>query len=200
MELAQDIREDLGWLHAGELLIQSLVFESEVIVIESQLVEKRCVKIADMDGVLGDVVAEVIGIAVDQTAFDTATGHPHCEGTWMVVATVVRFGERSLGVNRAAEFTAPDDEGVFEHAPLFKILNEGPAGLVDIFALRLDVRRKVAVLVPSAMEDLHELDASFHHAAGEEAGAGERAGGLGLWAIHFADFFRLAGEVAQFGD
>jgi len=94
--LAQDFFDDAGWFDAGELLVEALVIEGELVVINSQLVKDGGVKVADVDGILGDVVAEVIGLAVNLSAFDAATGHPHREGTRVVIATVIRLGQGAL--------------------------------------------------------------------------------------------------------
>jgi hypothetical protein len=68
-------------------------------------------------------------------AFDAAAGHPHREAARVVVAAVV-LGVRPPGlVARAAEFAAPDDEGVVEHAALLQVLDQAGAGLVDVAAL-----------------------------------------------------------------
>ena len=108
-----------------------------------------------------------------QAAFDAGAGHPHGEAARVVVAAVVRLGERALRVDRAAEFAAPDHEGVFEHAARLEVEQQAGAGLVGLLALAGDVLRQVAVLVPAAVEDLHHADAAFDHAAGEQAGSGE---------------------------
>ena len=69
-------------------------------------------------GILDDVVAEVVGLAVDRAALRAAAGHPHGEAARVMVAAVVLVGQAALRVDRAAEFAAPDDERVVEHAAL----------------------------------------------------------------------------------
>src|ERR1043165_1400811 len=57
--------DDLGLLHAGELGVEALVAVGQALVVEAELVEDRRVEVADVDGILDDVVAEVVGLAVD---------------------------------------------------------------------------------------------------------------------------------------
>jgi len=48
-----------------------------------------------------------------------------------VVAAVVGSAIALAIVRGTAEFAAPDDEGVIEHAALFEVLEEGGDGFVD---------------------------------------------------------------------
>src|SRR6185312_2176029 len=47
--------------HPGELLIEALEAEGELLVVDAEAVEHRGVQVADVDGVDGDVVAEIVG-------------------------------------------------------------------------------------------------------------------------------------------
>ena len=67
--------------------------------------------VVDGARVLGGVVTEVVGGAVDVPAFDAAAGHPDGEAVGVVVATITALSEGC-----AAEFTSPDDEGGVEEA------------------------------------------------------------------------------------
>src|SRR5262249_44164474 len=96
------------------------------------------------------------GLAVDHAAFDAAAGHPDGEATRVMVASVVVAGQLSLAVDRAAELAAPDHERVVEQAALLEIRDERVARLIDIAALVGQVGGEVQVLVPTAVENLHE--------------------------------------------
>lgn len=95
-DLAENVSDDLGGFDAGELLVEALIFEGELVVVDSELVKDGGVEVADVDGVLGDVVAEVVGLAIDFATFDAAASHPHGEGARVVIAAVVCFGEGAL--------------------------------------------------------------------------------------------------------
>ena len=64
----------------------------------------RGVQVVDVDPVLDDVEAEVVGLAERDARLDAAAGQPHGEGVGVVVAAVVA----ALDHRRAAELAAPD--------------------------------------------------------------------------------------------
>ena len=64
-DLRDQFFDDLGLLHAGQLLIQPLVAVGELGVVDAQELQHGGVEVADVDGVFDDVVREVIGLAVD---------------------------------------------------------------------------------------------------------------------------------------
>ena len=73
-------------------------------------------EVADVDGVLYDVVAHLVGFPINLAALDAAAGHPDGEGFAVVVAAVFVAVGVALRVGRAAEFAAPDDQGFVEQA------------------------------------------------------------------------------------
>ena len=85
-------------------------------------------EIVHVDAALNDVVAVVVGDAMRVARFDTASGHPDGKALGMVVAPEVGGIEFALAVVRAAEFTAPDDEGVLEEPALFQVRDKGGGG------------------------------------------------------------------------
>src|SRR5262249_40231272 len=100
--------------------------------------------------------------------------------------------------DRAAELAAPDDERIVEQAALLEVADESGGGLVDVAALAADLGGQIAVLVPAAMEELHEADAALDHAAGEKAVAGEAAVVVtAVDAVHLSNVPRLARQVGQ---
>ena len=52
---------------------------------------------------------------------------------------------------RPAEFTAPNDDCVVEHSPLFQILDQGCGGAVHVGGVLADEFDEVVVMVPIAM-------------------------------------------------
>ena len=168
-------------------------------MVEAEAVEDRRMQVAHVDGVLDDVVRELVGLAVDGPALDAGAGGPDAEIARVVVAAVVGLGQAALRVDRAAELAAPDDQRVVEHAALLQVLDQGPGGAVDVLALRLDVVGQVAVLVPAAVEDLHEAHAALDQAARREAAVGERPAVAGIRAVQVERRVGLLGEVGQLG-
>ena len=97
-------------LHARQPRIQPLELVAEALMVDAALVEDRGVDVVQVRGVGGDVVAEVIALAVGGAAFDAAAGHPHAEVSRMVIATVIRLRQTALRIDCPAKFTSPDDE------------------------------------------------------------------------------------------
>src|SRR5262245_22062246 len=65
-----------------------------------------------------DVVAVIIGSAVGNARFDAAAGQPNAKAARMMIAPVVILRQLALGIARAAELAAPDDQCILEHAAL----------------------------------------------------------------------------------
>ena len=107
-------------------------------MVDAELVQQRGVEVVDVDGILDDVVAEVVRLADDVAALDAGAGHPEAEAARVMVAAVVVLGERALRIDGAAELAAPDDERVVEQAALFQIGEQRGGGLVGVVALALD--------------------------------------------------------------
>ena len=95
---------------------------------------------------------------------------------------MVKYSLSFSGVipNLAAEFAAPDDESVLQHAFLLEVGEERGEGLVDFRGATAEIGFQVVVVIPSAVPDLHEADALFQQAAGDEHLAAL------LWRLQFA--------------
>src|SRR4051794_28213960 len=111
-------------VHVGQTVVAALIFERQARVIDAQQMEDGGVQVVHMHGVGGDVVGEVIGLAEGEAGLDAGAGQPDGEAAGMVIAAIIVGGERPLTVNRAAEFTAPDDERVVQKAALLEIGDE----------------------------------------------------------------------------
>ena len=192
-ELGEDFLDDFA-VDVGEAEVSALGTVGEFGVVEAEEVKEGGVEVVDVDFVLHGVEAEFVGFAEGGTALDAAAGEPHGEGVGVVVAAVVA----ALDHGGAAEFAAPDDEGVLEEAALFEILNEGGAGLIDVLAVLLQPADEVAVLVPGFVEKFDEADAAFDESSGEEAVVGE-GGFAGGGTVELLDVFGFAGDVGDFG-
>src|SRR5271169_4470549 len=116
-----------------------------------------------------DVVAVLVRAAMHRPGFDAAARHPDGETAGMMVAPVIVLGEFALRIAGAAEFAAPDDEGVVEHAALLEVLDERGAGLVRFPRLDLYPGGQVIVLVPALVIKLNEPNATLGQAACQEA-------------------------------
>ena len=110
-----------------------------------------------------------------------------------------------MGEGKAAELTAPDDEGVFEEAALFEIAEEAGNGGVGFASELAVVSFDVVVAVPAALVfhsagvDLHKANAAFDHAAGGEALAGEVSAVFFVDAVEFLDVFGFGIDIKSLG-
>src|SRR5665213_4181381 len=123
-------------------------------MVDAEAVQDRGVERVDVDRILHDVVAEVVGLAIDHARLDAAAGHPDREAARVMIAAIILARQRALTVDRAAEFAAPDDERLIEQAALLQVGEQAITRSIDIAALDRQVGGEVAMLVPAAMEDL----------------------------------------------
>ena len=89
MELRNQFVDYLRRHYASEPLIKALILEVESFVVVAELVQHRCMEVANVNRIFHDVVAEVVGFAINRAAFETAARHPHREAARMMVAAVV---------------------------------------------------------------------------------------------------------------
>ena len=195
MGLGEDAGDDLPVVGgADEALVEALVGVVEVVGVDAEEVEDGGLEVADADGVLGGVVSDVVGFAVD-AGFDACAGHPHGEGVGVVVAADEAFFEFGVFVvlhhGGASEFAAPDDEGFIEEAALFEVFEEagdgevGVAGVFVVVVFEVAVGVPVVVVVGAAGVDLDEGGAAFDEATGEEAFFAEVGGAFVVEAVEF---------------
>ena len=68
----------------------------EALVVDAHEFENGGMKVVDVDGVFDDAGAVIVSLAVGDSRFGSASGHPHREASWMMIATVVFLGEFAL--------------------------------------------------------------------------------------------------------
>ena len=107
--LSQNFFHDLS-VDVGETEVSSLEAVGELFVVEAEEVEEGGVEVVDVDFAVDHSEAEFVALAVDVPLLEAGAGHPHCEGFDVVVAA---DGFAVFAHWGAAEFSAPDDEGVF---------------------------------------------------------------------------------------
>src|SRR5262249_50036786 len=147
----------------------------------------RRVEVVQVDLFLDGVPAEIVGGAVGEAALCAAAGEPHGEAEGVVLAAVL-----SLGGGGAAEFAAPDDQGVVEEGAVFEVGQECGDGLIGGGAVGGELGAKAVVLVPElatgalgglGVVELDHANAALDEAAGEEALAAEVLGGGLVYAV-----------------
>ena len=129
-------RLDHFTVNVRQTVLTPLESIGETRVIDAEAVQDRSLEIVDMDGIFGDVEAELVGGPVDQTGFYSPAGHPDRERLSVVVTAVFVTSRRPLCVRCPAELPAPDHERVLEQTALFEIENERGTWLIDLMRNR----------------------------------------------------------------
>ena len=160
-------------------------------MVEAEEVQQRGVEIVDVDGVAGDVPAEVVGGAVNVSGVDAAARHPDRETARMMVAPIVGRGQLPLRIIGPPEFTAPHHQRIIQQPALFEIRYQSEAGLIDVFALPPDAARQAAVMIPSRMIELNKPDVALAQTAGQKTVGRERPGLLRFRPVEIEDALRL---------
>ena len=65
-------------------------------LVNAQQAQHRGVEVVDVDAALGDVVTEIVRLAIDQTRLHATAGHPRREATRMMVAPIIVRREFAL--------------------------------------------------------------------------------------------------------
>ena len=94
-------------------------------VVDPELVQDGCVKVADGDGIFDHAVTEFIGIAVAHAAADNASGKNRA----VTLDVVITSG--ALGHGSASEFSTPDDERVLEQIAILEVRDESRGAAVE---------------------------------------------------------------------
>lgn len=185
-------------MDVGEAEISSGVVIGEAFVVEAEEVEDGGLEVVDVDFILGDVEAEVIGLAIG-AGFGAAARHEGGESLRVVVAAgFASEGRIGFDHGGAAKFATPDDEGFVEKAVTFEVLDEGGGGLGGLFTVVLGGAFDIGVGVPAGVVDIDEADSALDHAAGEETGAGEGVL-VAVATVEVDGFVGLALKVHEFG-
>src|SRR6266567_789627 len=169
----QQSRNDACWRRACQLLIEPLELVSELVVIDAETVQDGGIEVAHMYGILDDVIAIVVCLAIGDSGPYAAARHPRGKATRMMIAAVVFRRQPALAVNGAAEFAGPDDECVVEQATPFQIGDERITTTIGFATDNGQHSRNVIVNIPSALVDLREAHSAFGHAPREQAVIGK---------------------------
>src|SRR5881394_237879 len=124
-------------MNVGQAEVAALKPVGELFMVDAEALENRRVQIMNVHRVLDDVVAVIVRLAVTDARFDAAAGHPDRVAASVMVAAIVVLLDLALAIDRAAEFTAPNDKCVVQQTALLEVLDQGGARLVGVLALFL---------------------------------------------------------------
>ena len=94
--LAEYFRHDSRLFNTGQLLIESLEFERESRMVDPHAMQNRGIQIIDVHRITNNVVAKIIGLAVNVASLDATACQPNTKVARMMVASIVVFGQCSL--------------------------------------------------------------------------------------------------------
>src|SRR5688572_14443077 len=117
-------------------------------------------KIVYMHRVFLNIITKFISFAI-YPGLNAAAGHPYGKTAWMMVPSIVVFGEGALAIVGPAEFAAPDYQRFIEQAALFQVGDQGGTGLVGILALSFDFAGQIAMRIPTLVIQLHKTNTIF---------------------------------------
>src|SRR6266545_5646780 len=147
-ELCEDALDRFA-VNIGEAEVATLETIDEFLVIDTQTAQDRGIEVVDVHGIFHDVVTELIGVAVADAGLDAAAGHPDRIAAPVMVAAVVVFFDFALAIDRAPEFTAPDNQCVVQQAALFEVFDQRGGGLVGVAALLANPPWQIVMLIPT---------------------------------------------------
>ena len=116
--LGEQVLDHFWMIHPGEALVEAKVAVGKALMIDTECLEDGSVEIIHMHRVFQNIVGVIIGKAVLHACLESATCNPGGEATPVVVTPVAVLGQFALGVNRTAEFTTEDDNGIIEQTSL----------------------------------------------------------------------------------
>ena len=104
-----------------EAFIQSSVEISQVVGIQSKLVQDGCMQAFDMEPVGFGLAPQFIRFPNADTPLDAACGHPHGESPGVVIAA---GSFPVLGRGLPAKFSTPHHEGFIQQSPLLQVFEQ----------------------------------------------------------------------------
>ena len=113
-DLGRNLREYFlndGTLYIGQSKIAPLVAIGQLFVQQSKAVQNRSVEVVNVNLILNDVEAELIGLADDLASFDAPTRKPKAERKRMVISALVPFLRvATLDQGCSPEFSGADNQ------------------------------------------------------------------------------------------
>ena len=123
--------------------------------------QDRRVQIVHMHGILGDIVAVFIGLAVDMSTPNPGPSDQCGKAARVVIPAVVIGRQSALRIDGPAELASPDDESIVEQASFFEVFDQGFGGLIGVTALEFDRVGQSSMMVPAHVKKLNESDIAF---------------------------------------
>ena len=139
---------DSRFFNASQSKIQTLEPVAELLMVDPHEMHHRGVKVANVDGILGHVVTEIVSCAVRCAGFHATAGHPDCVTSRMMIPSALGTVPFALTSDSATKLAPPDHQRVFQQTSLFKVQHQRCAGLIGISTSRRAPAAQPAVMIP----------------------------------------------------
>lgn len=135
-------------LNTGQSLIQSLKWEYQLLMIQSQGRQKRGVKVMHMDFVYNRLEPYFVGFTVVNSTAHTTARKPYGECMRIVISSrFVSF----LGDRKASELSSPNDECFVEEPSLFQVFKQGSHRLIGFKCESSVIADQICVAIPAQL-------------------------------------------------
>ena len=151
----------------GEAEIAPLKTKRQSLVIDPEAFQDRGIQIVNMNWILHDVVAVIIGRTITDPWLESTAGHPHGKAAAVMIATIIVVRKRALRIDCTSELAPKNNQRIFEQSALFQIHHKRRTRLIHILALSADLLGKIAVLIPATVHKLDKSHSALHHSASQ---------------------------------
>ena len=153
----------------GKSIVATSEAVSQAFVIDAKQMQDRGLQIVYVDGLFSDIEAEVVGTAVNVSLANTTSGEPDTEGLWMMVASVGLLTATDFAHGCSSKFSGHHDKCFIQQTALIEIVDESGDAAVGHFTVPAKSSSEIAVMIPRAVNQMHEANTAFHHSAGQQA-------------------------------
>ena len=101
-------------VNVSESQVATAVAVSQILVVQSHQVQHRSPQVVDVALILGDMVTELVGRAVNRTALHAPACQPNAIAIGVMVAPIA-----SLRKRRATELAGPDNQCIIKQTVCF---------------------------------------------------------------------------------
>ena len=131
-----------------ESFVQPVPLVHKIPVIHSQQVKQRGVEIMDAYPILRCLMADLIGITVNDPTFHATASHPKAETVGTMVASSGCASITDLRKRHSSKLASPDDQCVVEETALLKVLQQCCCRLVSLPATVAQAFVQIGMSIP----------------------------------------------------
>ena len=151
LQLSQQLGDDLA-LYIGQPKIASLMAIGQLFVQQPETVKKGGMEVVNMNLVLDNVEAKLIGPSDDLASFNSPTRQPETEGKRMMVSAFVPLlGVAAFDQRCSPKFAGADHQCRVQKASGLEVLEQRGNGLIRDAAVLREMGVQLAVVVPASM-------------------------------------------------